>query len=354
MKIKILVQTVAVLFTIVILAACTPSPAQSGEINGSAHIGLVLGPGGTGDRGFNDAAFSGLLRAEMNHDITFELSIPAVGDDIQSILQPMAGSDAFDLIIVMGAGAPAEALANIAPLFPNQRFSHVDSELNLGNVSAVQTNWVEQTFLAGVMAGLGTISDMPLANSDYNKVGILVGMDTFPMRQGILGFEAGARFVNPEVQVLVGFISSFSNADLAHEMAMDMYNQGVDFIQSIGGAAGLGIHAASREAGRYSLASGANINFIEPNHIVGTALRDVAGIVYNEIYSFVSGTWSAGLHISGIAEGAVGYDTFQSNVVVPSDIRQAIEQIYRRISNGELVLPSSADELNGWLESNTW
>ena len=353
-KFKITIKIIIILLVLTVLAACTQAPDRSVvTAEGAANIGMILGPGGTGDRGFNDAALSGLLRAELEYGITFELSIPAVGDDIYAILRPKAESGELDLIIVMGAGVSAEALVEIAPLFPDQRFSHVDSELNLTNVSAIQTNWVEQTFLAGVMAGLGTLSDMPLAN-DYNKIGIIVGMDTFPMRQGILGFEAGARLVNPDVTVLVEVIGSFSDVYLAYEIALDMYNQGADFIQSIGGAAGLGIHEAARATGRYSLASGANTNFIEPDHIVGTALRDVAGIVFNEICSFLSGTWQAGLHISGIAEGAVGYDTFQSNVVAPDNIIQAIQQLYNQIASGELVLPSSADELGEWLERNAW
>jgi basic membrane protein A len=193
---------------------------------------------------------------------------------------------------------------------------------------------------------------MPFAN-DYNKVGIIVGMDTFPMRQGILGFEAGARFVNPDVEVLVGVIGSFSDADLAREIALDMYAQGVDFIQSIGGAAGLGIHAAAREAGGYTFASGANSNFLEPEHIVATALRDVAGIVFGEISGLIGSTWDSGLHISGIAEGAVGYDRFQSHVAVPHEIMQVVRDIYNRIATGELVLPTTAEELESWLESNT-
>jgi len=339
------------LLLITVLAACLQAPAQVTMENSSVHIGLVLGPGGTGDRGFNDAALSGLLRAELEYDITFDLAIPAVDDDIHSILLSAVESGNMDLIIVMGAGAPAEALADIAPAFPHQRFSHIDSELEMENVSAVQTNWVEQTFLAGVVAGLGTLSDMPFAN-DYNTVGILVGMDTFPMRKGILGFEAGARLVNPAIEVLVGVIGSFSDVCTARTMALQMHDDGADFIQSIGGGAGLGIHTAANEAGFYSFASGANTNFIEPDHIAGTALRDVAGIVFNEIGGFIDGTWQAGLHVSGIAEGAVGFDTFQSNVVIPNDIFQTVGELYNMLVAGELVLPSGSDELEQWLLDN--
>jgi len=351
LKIKTLAVVSVFLFTLVIFASC----ADIDDLMASSHdfprICLVLGPGGVGDRGFNDAAVLGLLRAEMDFGISYELLMPAADDDVFSILYPIVESEEFDLIIVMGAGVSAEALEKIAPLFPEQKFSHVDSALELANVSGAQTNWVEQTFIAGVTAGLGTLSNMPLVNRDYNKVGVIAGVDTLPMRQGILGFEAGARLVNPDVEVLVGFIGSFNDSGIAYEIAMDMYTQGVDFIQSIGGGAGLGIHEASRDAGRYSFASGANINFIEPEHIVGVSSRDVSDMVYNEISKFMNGTWTAGLHVSGIADGVLLHDTFQSEVVVPYEIQEVVLKKICQIKCGELILPSFASELEYWLNS---
>ena len=81
---------------------------------------------------------------------------------------------------------------------------------------------------------------------------------------------------------------------------------------------------------------------------MATALRDVNTIVYNEIRPW----WRApgsGVHISGIAEGSVGFDNTDSNVVLPDDIAAAVEDIKAKITAGELVPAETAEELDaGW------
>lgn len=67
-------------------------------------------------------------------------------------------------------------MSEIIEDFPDQKFSHIDSSLDLDTISCVSTKWQEQTFLTGVMAGLGTLSDMEFANED-NKIGVILGQD---------------------------------------------------------------------------------------------------------------------------------------------------------------------------------
>lgn len=60
------------------------------------------------------------------------------------------------------------------------------------------------------------------------------------------------------------------------------------------------------------------------------------------------------MHITGLAEGAVGYDDAQSNVVVPDDIKAAIEEIRQQIVDGTLVPPESMDEIDSWVAANQY
>lgn len=79
--------------------------------------------------------------------------------------------------------------------------------------------------------------------------------------------------------------------------------------------------------------------YIEPDYIVATAARKVDEMVYNEIKSVIDGTWSGGAHITGMAEGAVGFDNSQSNVVLPDDIATAVEEIRQLIVDGTIGAP---------------
>ena len=185
-------------------------------------------------------------------------------------------------------------------------------------------------------------------------IGVIVGQENPSLRKGIIGYTAGARYVNPDVQVLEGNVDSFNDPGKGKEMALSMYNQGADFIQAIAGASGMGIYNASNEVGRYSFGVGANVNYIQPDNIVGTSARTVDKMVYNEIKAVLEGTWEPGNHISGMKEGAVGYDASQSNVVLPEDIQTALAEIEKMIVDGTLVPPETQEELDSWVAANQY
>ena len=136
----------------------------------------------------------------------------------------------------------------------------------------------------------------------------------------------------------VSVVGDFNDPAKAKEIALSMYNRGADFVQHIAGASGMGVFTAAKEADRYAFGVGGNQNYIEPDYIVATALRDVNTIVYNEIKALVEGTWEPGVHISGIAEGSVGFDNTDSNVVLPDDIAAAVEDIKAKITEDGIFL----------------
>ena len=338
------------------LAACgngtSEAPTSTSEETGTINVGLVLGTGGLGDKNFNDMAYDGITRAQEELGITFDYLEPETTSDYLPDLRIMAESGEYDLIIGLGSDQ-GDAMTEIIEDFPDQKFSHIDSSLELDTISCVATKWQEQTFLTGVMAGLGTLSDMEFANED-NKIGVILGQDNPALRKGVVGFIAGAKYVNPDVEVIEGNVDSFNDPAKGKEIALSMYNQGVDFIQAIAGASGMGIYTCSEEVGRYSFGVGANVNYLNPDNIVATAARKVDEMVYNEVKAVIDGTWSGGVHITGLAEGAVGYDDAQSNVVVPDDIKAAIEEIRQSIVDGTLVPPESMDEIDSWVAANQY
>lgn len=315
-------------------------------------VGIVLGTGGLGDKNFNDMAYEGLMRAQEELGIEFDYLEPETVSDYVPHLRSLCEAGEYGLIIGLGSDM-SDAITDVTIDFPDQKFSHIDSTLELDNVSSISTKWQEQTFLAGVMAGLGTLSDMELANED-NVIGVILGQENPALMRGVVGYMAGAKYVNPDVEVLVGNVDSFSDPDKGKEIAVSMYNQGADFIQAIAGTSGLGIYNASQEVGRYSFGVGANINYLQPDNIVATSARTVDSIVFNEIAAYLDGTWEAGVHVSGMAEGAVGYDDADSNVVVPDEIKEAIEAAREAVISGELVPPETEEELDAWVAANQY
>lgn len=333
----------------VLLIAALPVFAQN-EANESVKIGMVLGTGGLGDKNFNDMAYDGITKAQEELGISFDYLEPTSISDYVPYLRSMCEAEEYDLIIGLGNDM-SDAITEVMMDFPDQKISHIDSTLDLENVSAISTKWQEQTFLAGVVAGLGTLSDMEFANED-NVIGVILGQENPALRKGVIGYTAGAKLVNPDVTVIEGNVNSFNDPGTGKEIALSMYNRGADFIQAIAGASGMGIYNASAEAGKYSFGVGANVNYLQPDNIVGTSARTVNLMVYNEIKALLDGTWSDGLHISGIKEGAVGYDAAQSNVVLPDSIQTALNEIEQMLKDGTLVPPETAEEVDAWAAEN--
>lgn len=346
-------------FAISSLMACSASTEETGgeytesdSEKASAKIGVVLSVGGLGDKNFNDMAYEGMLKAQEELGIEFDYMEPETISDYIPNLRSMCEAGEYDLIIGLGADM-SDAITDITLDFPEQKFSHIDSTLEIDNVSAISTKWEEQTFLTGVVAGLGTKSKMQFANEE-NVIGVVLGKSSPALEKGVIGFKAGARYVNPDVEILEGNVNSFADPDKGKEIAVSMYNQGADFIQSIAGPSGIGIFNASQEMGKYSFGVGANINYLQPDNIIATASREVDEIIYQEIKSYLDGTWSSGIHISGMKEGAVGYDAGESNVVLPEEIESAVEKIRQEIIDGTLVPPDTEEKLEEWVLSHQY
>lgn len=357
MKVKKVLAWVCSAAMVMSLAGCggkqentATEEAKSGD---PFRIGVILSTGGLGDKNFNDMCYSGLLRAQEDFGIEFDYVEPKSVSDFLPNYRMFAESEDYDLIIGM-AQDQTEAVLEVSEAFPDQKITHIDANTEAPNVSSIYTKWQEQTFLTGVIAGLCT-KDYPLPKSNgENVAGCILGVEAANLKEGVVGFEAGARYVNPGCEVLTATVGSFSDPGKGKEIALSMYNKGADFIQHIAGSSGLGVFNAAKEADRYAFGVGGNQNDNEPDYIVATALRNVDEMVYREVEAAVKGTWEPGVHISGIKEGSVGYDTANSGVELPEDVKKIVEEIKQQIVDGKLVPCKSEDELEGWLAENQY
>jgi basic membrane protein A len=229
----------------------------------------------------------------------------------------------------------------------------MDSKLELPNVSTIYTNWSEQTFLNGVIAGLA-ISNHRDQDENKEVVGVILGKDLEYLRKGAVGFEAGVRYVNPDVKTIVGTVDDFSNPAKAKEIALLMYNKGATYIQQIAGESGLGVFSAAKEADKYAFGVDDNQNLLDPDYIVSTATRYANEIIYEEIKSVINNTWSPGVHKLGLKEKVIGYTREGSNVEIDNYIIESVESIKKSIIDKEISIPSTYEELEAWIKLNQY
>ena len=353
MKRKILaIIALSLLTTAVVFAGGAQEISM--DKTGTLNVGLVLTTSGLGDNNFNDMAYKGLVMAGDELGITYDYGEPATVSDYEMQQRSFAATGDYDLILVIGADQ-VESLKTVAADFPDQMFTVIDGSLDMPNIHSIFTRFEDQTFLTGVLAGLMTSrGDFPMINGDQKKIGIITGMDIPILRTAIAGYMAGAKYVDSEVEVLVGNVGSFNDPGKGKEIAMSMYGKGADFIQLMAGGSGLGIINAAVASDAYAFGVGANQNAIQPDYVVATAIRNVHSILFNDIKNFLEGTWTPGLNVWGIKESAVGYSSENSNVKLPEDVLSSLEEIRLKLVAGEIVPPKNIEDVDSWAKTNNF
>ncbi len=347
---------VVLVMCVVLLAAgslfASGKQEAAAEDSGVMKVGLILTTSGLGDNNFNDMAYDGLVAAGEELGITYDYGEPETISDYEMQQRSFAAAGDYDLIVAIGADQ-VESLTIIAADFPDQDFTLIDGSLDMPNVHSIFTKFEDQTFLTGVLAGFMTGREgFPMIKSDEKKIGIITGMNLPTLRNGIAGFSAGARYVDPQIEVLVGDVGSFNDPGKGKEIALSMYGKGADFIQLLAGGSGLGIINAAVETGAYAFGVGANQNRVEPDYIPATAIRNVNEIIFNDIRNYVEGAWSAGIDVWGIKESAVGYSNEGSNVEIPEDIVSKVEAIRQDLVAGKIVPPKNVEDVDAWVTEN--
>lgn len=333
------------------LSACGKKIEVPEETEGGVKIGVVYTTAGLGDNNFNDMVNSGLEKAKADLKITYDYSEPSSNGEVVTMLRDFAQTGEYDLVLALGADS-ASALEQVAGEYPKQNFTIIDTVVALDNVSSISKNGADQSFLCGVLAGYLTKEEgFDKINAD-NKIGAIMGLDIPLLNSVVAGFTAGAKYANPDVEVIASYVGSFNDPAKAKEMADSMYKQGADIILQGAGGSGMGVFNAAKEDGGYAIGTGVNQNATSPDEIIATATYELPNIVYDEVKTVADGSWKSGAKVWGLKEGAVGYSVEGSNVKIPQEIIDKVEEAKKWFLDENIVLPSATDEVDNWISQN--
>jgi basic membrane protein A len=287
-------------------------------------VALLL-PGPINDGGWNAIAYNGLKLIEENYGVEVAYSEYVATSDMEEMFHNYA-SQGFG--VVMGHGFEfSDAASKVAPNFPDVKFVVTSSDITNGsNLAAIRVNTAEQGFIAGVTAAL---------LSETGTVAALGGMEIPPIVNFIGGFEAGAKYANPDITVLTGFTGSMEDAAKMKEMMTTFIEQGVDIGVANGDQSGLGGLEALVEAGK--LAIGANYDQSEfaPERIplsVGQSYPLALDYLYSLI---VDNKFESKPYEMGVAAGAVTV-IYNEAYNLPSEVKTELEKIVNDIRDGKI------------------
>lgn len=317
-------KTIVILLTSLVCSLVSAAP----------RIALVLDKGGKDDKSFNSAAFEGATRGQKELGMEFKyVEAPDLGA-VENFHRSFAAKKSFDLIIGIGV-VQADAVKKVATQFPNQKFAIVDGEINLPNVKSLLFEEHEGSYLVGVLAAM---------KSKTGKLGFIGGMDIPLIRRFAMGFEAGAKQINPKIVVMPNYIGvsgeAWNNPTKAKELALSQYNSGVDVIFAAAGASGSGVFDAAEDKKKFAVGVDSNQNWIKPGLILTSMLKRVDVAVFDAIREAKENKFQGGIVRFGLKNKGVDYavDSHNKNLLTPEMIKK-VDALKTDIIAGKIDVP---------------
>ena len=159
----------------------------------ATKVAVIYDSGGKFDKSFNESAYNAAekFKADTGNDyMDFEAANNA---QIEQGLRKLVDRGA-NVIVAMGF-AMADAVAAVAAEYPETNFTIVDVNWLQGdNLQQIVFKEHEGSFLVGMIAAM---------KSQTGTVGFVGGMDIPLIRKFHGGYEQGAKYVNPNINVLM-------------------------------------------------------------------------------------------------------------------------------------------------------
>ncbi len=144
------------------------------------------------------------------------------------------------------------------------------------------------------------------------------------------GYIAGAKSVNPDVEVISLYVGNFEDTAKAKELGITAIDQGADIVFAAAGLPGAGVAQACVEQGALFIGVDADQYETLPESqdvIITSAIKRVDQAVFLTTQAVIDETFESGIREFGLAEDGVGlapYHNFED--VIPQEMKDAVDQ----------------------------
>ncbi len=270
---------------------------------------VVFDMGGKFDKSFNEAAYNGAERFKKETGIAYRDFEVTNETQREQALRNMARRGS-QIVVAIGF-SQASGVEKVAKEFPGTKFAIVDAVVDLPNVQSIVFKEHEGSFLVGMAAAMA---------SKTGKVGFVGGMDIPLIRKFALGYEEGAHFANPKIEVLQNMTgttpAAWADPTRGAELARSQFDRGADVVFAAAGTTGLGVLQAAKDAGKFSIGVDSNQNYLHPGSVLTSMVKRVDNAVYTAFKTAQAGVWKPGLQVIGLAEDGIGYAVDANNAAL--------------------------------------
>jgi basic membrane lipoprotein Med (substrate-binding protein (PBP1-ABC) superfamily) len=331
-------------------AEATEETVVAGEFtfDGITSVCLVTDVGRVNDGTFNQFAYEGMLRAVED----FGLESTFIETQAQTDYSTNIGTcldEGYDAIVTVGF-LIADATLTAAQENPNVLFIGVDQFVADGppNYVGIQFREDQAGFLVGAMAALMT---------ETGTIAGVYGIDIPPVVKFRNGYEQGARFINPDINLLGVYIDSFTAPDRGAAAAEQFIGQGADVIFGAGGPTGSGgIAFAATQENVWVIGVDQDEYFTTfgggetpgADRLITSALKRVDNGVYQLLEIAASGeeaNWpGGGVYVLEVANDGISFAPAH-DAAVPQEVTDAVTEILDGLRDG--TIETGVDPVTG-------
>ena len=331
----------AVGLTAIMMSSLLVGCSSKTESNEDVYkIGMISDTGGVNDESFNQSTWEGLQQAQEKYGkdkVQVKYVESSQEADYTPNIETFVEED-LDLIIGVGykmAGAIEEASKN----YPDVQFAIIDHsyEKQPENVTSLIYEDNTAAYLAGLVAAKKT---------ETNKVAFIGGIKSATLDKFEYGFRAGVKAANPNCELTVRYLNSFSDSALAKSVANQMHKDGVDVIYTAAGAAGTGAIEAAKENNKMAIGVDVDQSPLAPDNIISSTMKNVNVSIVNLVGEILEDNYQGGqVIVNTLASGGVGLSDSTKDHV-SKDILDYVNEQAGKIKSGEIVVPENEKQYN--------
>jgi len=295
-----------------------------------ADPALIFDLGGKFDKSFNESAYNGAQRwVEETGGSYNEVEMQSEAQREQALRR---FAEAGNNPIVMTGFAFGDALAEVAPDYPDTKFAIIDMVVDQPNVRSVVFNEHEGSYLVGMMAAMA---------SETGTVGFIGGMDIPLIRKFACGYVQGAKAANPDAVVIQNMTgttpAAWNDPVKGSELTKAQISQSADVVYAAAGGTGVGVLQTAADEGILSIGVDSNQNYLHSGKVLTSMVKRVDNAVYEAMMA--GENLETGFFVMGLANGGVGYAMDEHNEsLVNAEMKAAVDAAAAAIGSGDLIV----------------
>lgn len=283
------------------------------ETGSLTKVGLIL-PDNIDDKGWNSKGYEGLLKIHANLDLDVFYM-----EEINSKEKTLATIDEFilsDVNLIFGHGQMyASIFMEIKDDYPDIHFVVFNGEVSGDRITSLHFQGYSMGFFAGMLA-----SEM----SDTKNLGVIAAQ---PWQPEVQGFKEGALFQNNDVEVIVKYVSSWSDIQRAQELYHGMVQKNVDVFYPAGDGYHVAIIKEIKKDGLFVIGYVADQSDLGESTVLTSTIQHV-----DELYEMIAKQFHKGQLASGnmnfdFSEGVISLGPYSPEV--PLELRTKIDSAIR-------------------------